>query len=327
VFIRRLSCALLLLLGCPAAAPILAGGHETLGPLRVGERNPLFRRFYMPRAEPAAPAAAGTWTVELGGDYANVFERAGDGVFFQEFDMEALLGDLTLRRGLPGGWEAGADLQIHHYERGFLDPWIQDFHDAFGLANDTRDEVDDGGYRFLLERLGEAALLDTPRQKAAFADPILFAKRALGSRWSAKAAVKLPLGEDAISTNKIDAALEALYHRDWGRWRGHFQLAAITVNAPDVLADIARDAALFGMAAVERALGPRWAAIAQVDANTPLFADTGLETLDEPPVNLTLGLAGAWGRHWRWQAAFAEDLIAKGPSVDIAFHFRLARTF
>ncbi len=310
-----------------AAVCVSAQDGFGFGPLRVGERNPLYRQFYTAKAEAAEPTAPGRWALETGVDFANVFERAGNGVFYHEIDMEMLLGDVVARRGFAGGWELGVDLGAHSYFSGFMDSFIQEFHQTFGLPNDTRDEIPDNSYRYFLEQIGGEVLVDTPRQSLALADPVGFVKKRIRPGLAVKAAVKAPLGAAAISSGRADLGVELLFRGGMGPWRFHGLLGVATIRSPRNLDFIANDAALSAMASFERAIASRAVFILQLDGGSPYFNGTGLETLDEPPLNLTLGFAGRFRGGPRWQAAFAEDLSAKGPSVDFALHFRLMWTF
>jgi hypothetical protein len=83
----------------------------------------------------------------------------------------------------------------------------------------------------------------------------------------------------------------------------------------------------FAGLALERPLTDRLAAVAQLQLASPLLRGFDHRELDWPANNLVLGLAGAWGQGWTWDASFQEDLPADTPAVDFTVSLRLSRSW
>jgi len=320
--------AFLLLTALPTAA-----ADDTFGPLRVAERNPLYGLFLTPRLEAAAPLEAGRWRLELGSSFSNIFERAGNDAYYEMIDLEWYAASFSLSHGLNERWELGCDWLLNTTFAGSLDGSIQDFHHFFGLPNDTRDEVEDGSYTYYLSSV-DGILRNIPeKQQHRPGDATLFAKYRLRSAASGKAALglrlalKLPVGDDAFSSGETDLAIGLLAS---GRHRAdawYVSADLVALSPPDELEPIMNRAALIVAAAYERRWRRSLSWLVQLDGGTPYFKGTGLTTLDDIPLNLTLGLAGRMPTGPDWQISFAEDIYGDGPSVDFTLDLRLAWRF
>ena len=299
-------------------------------PLSIGERNPLYNKFYVYRAQPLDLAAEGTWQVHGQLSYSNIFERAGNEAYLQEFDFELTSLRLDLRRGLNRKWELGLSLPFNHYSGGFLDHFIQEYHNAFGLPNDTRDQVPDNRYLFALSSSDGELLFQVPKQSFEVGDLEIYTRFGLGDGTriglplTLKLALKVPSGEDSANLGQTDAAVELAGHKNFQKSRLFLSLAAVFLGRPEVLQDLTRGQAGGFILGFQRSLGKKnlaWSA--QLDGGSSYFKNTGLSTLDRGPLNLALGLTGLTRGGQSWQFSLVEDISGDGPSVDFTLHFAM----
>lgn len=301
------------------------------GPLHIADRNPLHNQLLTVHAAPAAVLPRGTWQLDFQLAFSNIFERARNDNYFQAFDMERLTPGFQLRRGLFERWELGLSWGVEYTFGGRFDSLIQNYHDLFGLPNDSREDVPNGNHQFHLTHAdGSTIVFDHPPLRAASDDAVVTLKRSLRRQDNGHIAVrgftKIPLGDDPVSSGAADLGFALDSHHVHGRYHLHLMVAGTWFGRSDHLEALLRDGALTGMAALERRMRGPWSLLAQLDMGTSPFTGTGLSTLEDPIVNFTVGAAGHRGA-WLWQVSFAEDLTGNGPAVDFTLDLQIGRRF
>jgi len=314
--------------------PLLAqeGEWRSFGPLRVAEHNPLLRLVHVPRAETAELLDPGSLKFDLFTDYSNIFEQSQSTFHFQRFDMERMTNDLSVRYGFGENWEVGGRIGIHTSWGGFLDSFVDSFHDFFGLPNGNRDAFPEDEVEFSFVDSRRQMNVDRKPETSAVEDVRLFAKRRLwgsadeASTTSARASLRFASGEFAGDTGRPDLALTLLHRRSWGRWHLHLEAGGTTLNAPDEFDPLFNDVAAFFSTALEVNIVSSVSFIGQFVGGSPYTGGVGVSELDRPPVNLVFGFAGQVAEEWGWQFAFGEDVPANSPSVDFTVTVGVSRT-
>ena len=297
------------------------------GPIAVWERNPFYGFFYTPRAEPVTRVSSGSWALDAGAAFSNLFERQRSETYFQEFDFELTTLDLSIEHRPGKRWAWGALLRSQTLTGGFLDSFISDFHQSLGLPNDNREDVPNNDFSFRFGRPGERPSIDLPRQTAKIADPVFFFKMFLRKDVSAiQIAIKPPWGDRALSAGGVDIALEYLYQKRGPRHALHAKLGVVRLDVPPIFAEIMNKNAAYGSLSWEWRWKTKLAPILQLDGGSAYFRGTGLSNLDDVPLNLTLGVAGLVGET-RWRLGFTEDILSRGPSVDFTLSLFLGWRF
>ncbi len=302
-----------------------------LGPLRVAERSPFFRLFLTPVSEPADLIEADEFRVDMGFAYSNIFELGSSRTHDILFDLERLTTSVAVRYGVNERVEVGLTLATQTNWGGFLDPFVQGLHRTFGFPNADRDKVPDGAYELRVTPFGEDRSLVAVPAGTLLEDPVLHGAYRLagGARHrhvlTARASLKVPLGERAAGTGRADGLVELAFRRSWGPTHLHLHGGIVVLGVPDDLTPHVRPAAAIAGLGVERRLTPGVSLVGQLIGGTPYGRNFDAVELDGVPLNLVLGATGRVAHEWGWQVSFAEDLVPEGPSVDFTFDLQISR--
>jgi hypothetical protein len=321
---------LLALLACSSPIPGVAQ-HPVYGPLTWEEGSPFQRLALTPAFERADPVTRGSVAADLWLGYSNIFEQDSTDTHVLFLDTERLLTAVTVRWGAAERVEVGGRFTLETTGGGILDGFVHWYHERLGFGQANRDRFPQDGYTQQLTDGGPAPLLDIPRRTMGLDDAQLFAKWSAASSadgrraLSLKATVRAPIASNTIGSERVDGALLALGRLGAGSWHVHGMLGAGVVRAVPELDPVLRDwSAFFGVAA-ERSLASGVAAVVQYQLSSPVLRGFGHRELDWPSSNLVLGLAGAWGGGWSWDASFQEDLPADTPAIDFTVSLRVSR--
>lgn len=323
---------LLPLLAAPAwAAPL------DIVPFQTTNRSPVVQIFGLPAPGTARVLAPAENAVEFAVDTAQNFTHNNTSNEAILLDGESYRFNLNLRRGLAPRFEAGIDLPYLAHSGGFLDGFIEDWHDTFNLPQNGRDDaphdrllysyVSDGKQEILVD--DDAQGIGDIRLSAVWqlSDP------ADAAPWDAAlhVSLKLPTGDsdDLLGSGSTDLALWLAAARTWagdGSAVALFgSLGAMGMTDGEVIED--RQNNLVGFAT----LGGGWRPLdrlvlkVQADGHTPCY-DSDLPELGDPALLLTFGGDVALGDKTALEIAISED-IATETSPDIVIRLALRSRF
>lgn len=299
----------------------------------------------------AAPAAAAPFATFNQGALARGFAlpalgetqvlRAGDSQRRTTFDLtseyvleergsEELLADgesmrlaLQYRRGFGESLEWGMEVPLLRVSGGFMDSFIEDWHEGFGLPNGGREMAPQDRYRYRYVRRG-TTVLDQSDTGTTLGDVLLLG----GWRWrdgvALRGLVKLPTGDEERFTGGNAGAAAwadaALPFGDDSALSG-FVSAGVSLNARgEVLGEQRQTVVPLGGAGVSWRVLQQVDLAAQANAHGPLYSDSELDALSRPGVQLVFG--GSYhGSSARVDLAFQEDLVTRSSpdfSVQLA---------
>jgi hypothetical protein len=318
--------------------PALAGAAPGRGPLRVSNYYPPHLMFLMPA--PAAPrdGEAGNWELDLAVGYAASFVNENSKRWRTVIDLEMTVLEFGLAAGLSNRFSLGADLRFAGMSGGFLDGFLEDFHDAFGLPNYGRDQRPDNEFLYYIEKDGEQWLESEfggmhPVDSSLSAEYLLTDRgdpRAPGGRFTAALsyALKLPVGDETagFGSGKLDHRV-ALPLRWIGDPFALYLAPAFSVLAdPDTAGADIRVRNVFGtFFAAEWAFGRNWSALAGLNFYTSPFENTGIDQFDDDSFQLDVGLIWSPDPGPRLELSFSEDLTR--PAPDFALRMGLGYRF
>jgi hypothetical protein len=313
------------------AALGMAGPAARAEPFNVRNQHPLAMLYGLPAALPARLPSSGGGRAGLAAHWANfAVSEAGDR-FAHTLDGEVIETRLEATYGLAERIALHGEVAFRSLGGGSLDGVIDDFHEALGLPNGSRDNLPedellisytvDGETAWRLDR-DASGVADVP---LALGYQLHASDRGALSGWLS---VKLPAGrvEDLTGSGAIDVALSLAGERGIGE-RGQLfaQVNLAWLGEGDFLPALQEDLAWSLLA------GASWNAwrgldlAAQLDANSAVL-DSGLDDFDGGALVLTFG--GAWRTSggWRFEVGLSEDIQADA-SPDVVFNFAARRNF
>ncbi len=276
--------------------------------------------------QPVTPPHDG-WRTAIVADYSNAIETSkapGDGREFM-LDAELMRVDFWLGRDLSAKWFLAADVPLQGAHDGFLDSFLNWYHDLIGLKVPARNRRPLDTYGWTVELPDRT--LDIPRQGLFLGDLRVVAGRRLGPA-QLTASLALP-----TATNSVD---------EWSRGTVGMALGAaarllatdrviieagLTAGYTPTHGDLARYQRTWfvgGSGAFRWRFAGQQALFATLFTQSASWQDTGFHSMDDGEVTLDFGGLLRPGRGWPTiQAGMTEDLYPRGPSVDAGFKLGL----
>lgn len=287
------------------------------GPLPVRNQHPaqLTVLHLPPAASTVLPAAA--VQARLDAAYSSLFLLGQDATRSWLMDGEYLRVGTSARVGLGEGFEAAVELPFAHTSGGFLDSFVIDYHDTFGLPDQSRDSNPKDQFAIEARRNGDV-VWSVDRDSAELLDvPLWLTKQLLAPGrdrvgLAVRAGLELPTGDDArgYGSGELEACLGAVleYQTASVAWYGHAQHSFAGTPGPAQRGGLAfADVTSLGLA-VELPLAEALHAFAQVAWETSTLRDLGLPSVARDQVLLWIG--GRWCPVARLgvEIGFGEDL-------------------
>jgi len=330
--LARSVCALVL--SASAAAAQTEAPEENVDPVDdasswrrpLGSRNqtPLALLFVYMTPDRAAAIGKGALDLDIVFDYSNLIQEQQTENEFLRFDLEYLRTLVALKRGFGRGLELGFEVPFYVYYGGFLDPFVNSFHEAFGLPNLLRGQTPNGLVDYEYRR-GDQVVLAGMSSFGAVGDITLDAKKTLYQRSSSalavRGALKLPTGDpqNLSGSGATDLGLGVAFDRIGPKYGLYLNANYHFLGTPERFET--RDYFSF-MAGVDWRFKPRLAALLQVDYLRPPIRGE-VSNLNDPGVQLALGLryrhSEAFGYEWR----LVEDLSGFSPDFTVAFQMEV----
>lgn len=326
-----LSIAMLLTL--PAQARIL--DRRAYGPLKTRVQNPLYLQLLALPIESAQTLNKTQMQAEIQTTFSNVFEYRTAGSTQLTFDMEIWRTALTYEYGITDNLDLKIELPFLSTTGGFLDSFIQGYHNAFGFPNGGREREPNGQYRFLLINNG-VTLVDDPSSSLGLSDMTLRAKFLIPEAWhrlpvkiAVAPYVKLPTGKvtNGFSSGHADFGGALLVEAAYRRFHFVTQAGVVIISGHDKIESILNDAFFQFGQSVEFQILDGLSAIAQFTGNTSAFTNVSAGELTDIALDLNVGVAGSFVLNHRildefyYQFSFGEDVTGLGPSVDFSLLF------
>ena len=284
----------------------------------------------------ARPLPKGNTTLRLDLAYSSIFlEGTGSGNSWF-MDGEILRSGLKVRHGLGDGFEVWGELAMAVTGPGFLDGFIDDWHDTFNLPDQNRDEFPK--YRWRVEaQKGGVTAWEMDRTDGALLDLPLglnwnFVPMTAERPWAltARVATELPTGnqERGFGSGGFDWSLGMVGEYRYQAWSFTAHAQQTFVHNPDP-ADRAnlefRDVTSAGVG-VEAALADHTSLLMQILLDTSTLRQLNFDQVADPQWTLWFGLRRRMGERFAVEVGFGEDLSTDGPpdfTAWLAFVFDL----
>jgi hypothetical protein len=329
--LARCLCALLLSASTAAAqteeAPeekVDDEGSRWRRPLGSRNQTPLALFFVYMTPDRAAAIEKGELDLDIVFDYSNLIQEQHTENEFLRFDLEYLRTLVALKRGFGRGLELGFEVPFYVYYGGFLDPFVDSFHQALGLPNRLRGQTPYGLVDFQYRR-GDRVVFAGMSSFGAVGDVTLEAKKTLYARrarsLAVRGALKLPTGDpqNLSGSGATDLGLGVAFDRIGPKYGLYLNANYHFLGAPERFET--RDYFSF-MAGVDWRFKPHLAALLQVDYLRPPIRGEVLN-LTEPGIQLALGLRYRHSEAFTYEWRLVEDLSSFSPDFTFAFQMEV----
>lgn len=312
-------------------------GH---GPIPARTQNPLYLLFVTDWPDTTNTAPKKHWGLDLEVAFSNIFERhpQANGIGI-DLDMELVRTAINVRYGLSKTREFGLQLPFVSLFNGFLDPFIQGYHDFFGLPNAGRDQVGNNRYRYEITRNG-ASLFRVDEEPLGPADLMIWYKwrfveeNKFFPALAFRTLLKLPTGLPAQGTGsgRPDGGLTLIAEKNLKRVHVYSQMGLMFLGGHAELDPILHPLAVSFAQTIEFNLFEYVSLVAQLNGSSPIFKGTTIHDLAEPLLDLVVGFTGEIPlnrRHHRlyFRGGFSEDPLSIGPSVDFSVFANVGLTY
>lgn len=328
-----------ILLLCLGSRVVFAREYAAFGPVELRTQNPIYLQHLGLTPRRAQVLPEGVIEMRTDSAYSNIFERGEGANELVDLDMEYWRLALRALYGLTDDLEVGVEIPFVHFGGGFLDAFIQGFHDAFGLPNAGRNTVPNGRFSYRLAS-GGADIVNYSPADFGLGDISLHVKHQLTGEdedWPAIAwfsEIKLPSGRRArgFGSGGPDFGLGAAIDVSYKRIHGYFNLGYYVLGGNARMDGFMRSQMMAYMIAGEATILPNWSAIVELNGSTPLLKGTGIDPWDGLPLDLVVGFRGEeedifGGSDLIWQFGFSEDVTSRGPSVDFTVFASIGMRF
>ena len=295
------------------AAILLPDAAAVAEPLAARNLAPVSGLVGFPAMRDAHVLDRGRLRVELHGSLASSYGQHAERGEAIILDGETT--GLTARwaYGLGDGWEVEAETSWRRHSGGFLDRWIEDWHDLWGLPDGGRPEAprDRLDYRYL----GPGARFSLQESAAGLSDLHLAAVRDMwrsdDAAFSIRTGVKLGIGDEDrllgggndyyVSINATGASANP------GGLVWHAQLGYLRAGELRILGALQRRNPWFAGAGVEWSVLRNLTVKTQVDAHAPI-ANSALTELGNVALLLTVGATWSLSPELELEFGFSEDI-------------------
>jgi hypothetical protein len=311
----------------------VALANADYGPLQTTNRFPLHWVVLTPRAVSAELPGQGTLETTFALEYSNTYFDYRNSRWELLIDMEVLVADLSIVYGVCETFAIRLDLPMISMQDGFLDGFLENYHDFLGVSNYNRENRPKNDFAYRVAKDGElwiqgeaaAWQLGEARFSTQFSLPaVKIAGQPLNS--SFLATVKIPTGDagKGLGSERFDVGFFLPIHWKRSRWSVHLMPGALWIDDPKTLgAQVSARNSVSLLAGTAFEYNDKWRWLAQLNYYTSPFEKTGLDELDDGALELSFGFQRTLSQSLYWEFAFGEDLTLAVPD----FNIRLGMTW
>lgn len=308
-------------------------------PFRTTNRSPLLYFFGIPSDTSSDLLGAGKWEFSVAQDIAsiNVIDHTAHEQMF--LDGELYRWSLIGKYGLGQNLELGFELPYVAQTGGFLDGFIVNWHDFFGLPQGGRNVLPRNRLKYRYTKDGVSQLDASPASNG-ISDISLLAGYQLYSHrdeqdhdtLALRAQLKLPTGDSSemLGSGSTDLALFVTGSRnsrnEWGTVGSFASLGGMYSSDGDILKHQRQNLAGFGT--IGTGWSPaEWIAFKlQGHLTSPLYKDSSLRELGSWTFLLTMGGTLKFPDNYLLDIGVGEDILVNS-APDVTFNLALTKRF
>jgi len=313
--------------GCASWRPTSDPARVVRGPLATRNQHPVALTLLHMRPRRATVQPKGKLGGAVDMSYSSMFEVEREPGETVNFDGEILRTAGRARYGLGGRTDLEVELAVMFTSSGFMDSFIDEFHNIFEFPDAGRENAEDDQYSMRLRRNGEL-IYELEEDRVGFGDvPIVVThqvreENAGGPAVAVRAGVELPTGSEdrGFGNGKLDWGVGSLVERSLGRWTMTAAVDILLPGNPDAFdrGGVELNDILSLQVGGEYRWNNRLSLLGQLFWTSPMTDDYSVEEFDSEIFDLGLGLAYDWKGGPRLYVAIQEDMLAAtGPDFGV----------
>lgn len=296
------------------------------GPLQVKNQFPLFINLDAPYLETAS--IENSFSVSL--SHSSIYLVRDSAEWSMGLDMEITELNVRFRRNIKDFIELGVDIPFLSFNSGFMDGFLNSYHDAFGFPDYGRSNRPDNEFLYEVRRKGvlivkgESGRIGIGDIRFAIKKPILKGDPSI----SIKVDLELPTGdaEKGYGSGSIDAGAVVLLDKKLSeKIKAYCNLGVVSPGDLKGHEKVELREFIHGGAGVEAALWKDLSLLGQLFIQGSPFPKTDISSVDRLAVLFSLG-----GRYYSGnnslEFSFTEDPNTSG-APDFALSFSFKRRF
>jgi len=291
------------------------------GPLQVKNQYPLFLHANQPYLEKASPENSFSMSLSHSSTYTVQNSRN----WYFGLDMEITELNLRYKRNVRNLAEIGIDIPVISFSDGFMDGFLESYHDGFGFPDYGRKNrpLND----FLYEVRRDGALVVKGRTGVGLGDIRLTVKKPLlfssdDFVLSIKGDLELPTGraKRGFGNGNVDAGISLLMDKTISQEiMTYWNIGYVFPGDLKGYQKIGLKDFVYGGMGVEADLGKSFSLLAQLQGQSQIYPETDLLAIDREAWLLSLG-----ARYHSFELSITEDINTSGaPDFILNLSYRI----
>ena len=315
--------------------PGARGASGDITPFQVQNQSPLVQIYGLPRDTGAEIVPSGAVQMALLQDLASNYTVGSSRREQITLDGETYRLTVVARYGFSPRGEIGVELPYLVQGGGFLDSFIIDWHNTFGLPQGGRTTAPRNRLNYSYRKDG-VSLLQMDHGSSGIGDLAVTGGYRLADdtgnghhdRLALKGKLKLPTGDSTTlaGSGGVDALLQLCGSRQWGTVGLYGSVGGLVMAPGDLLGDQHNPLAATGSLGFGWLATPLISLKIQLNGTTPLYRDSSLAELSSPTLMLTMGGALHLPDNYLLDIGVVED-VAVATAPDVSFHLGVSRRF
>lgn len=304
---------------CPSVAAYRA-------PLQVQNRFPLHLLFLTPRpTSPIAPTQ-GSLRTSMALEYSSTYFEHSNSQWDYLIDLEMTVVDLSFHYGISSRASIRLDVPLVSMNAGFLDGFLQSYHDALGVPNYGRENRPQNSFAYSVSKEGRT-WLEGESGLFRWSDMTVSAQYVIlkpggQHRWTSalQGSIKLPTGDPdrAYGSGGFDFGLFLPSQWSLTSWSLFIMPGMMLISDPETRgADVSARNSYSLFSGLAFHYNDKWSWLAQLNFFTSPIEETGLSVLDDGALELALGFQRVIKQRWVVEFAFCEDLTRAAPDFNV----------
>ena len=323
------TCIVILWLLLTSAGSGLAGAD--VGPLQATNRLPLHLLFLKPRPVPVHGPSQGELELAVTVEYSNTFFDRRNDRWDVLMDMEMTVAEVSLVFSPASRTALRLDLPLVSMGSGFLDGFLENYHDALGVSNYGREKRPKNEYAFQVTKdglpwvQGEPGTLELADMVATFQYNLVKPRGDLKMSGSLLLSLKMPTGDPdrGLGSGAFDIGISMPMRWSVEPWSIFLMPGAAFIGDPQTRGarvSTRNTIALFGGVAYDYNSRTTW--LVQLNYYTSPIEETGLDALDDGTLGLDIGFHYLLAKECILEFAFGEDLTRALPDFNLRLGLR-----